>query len=68
MTDHSQRRPRPKLIPNQLRSAAEPRDADVHAAVTRLTNTFSKKLEKHAAMVSLYFIYYNSRVCISGSA
>jgi hypothetical protein len=26
---------------------------------TRLTNGFSKKLENHAAMVSLYFIYYN---------
>lgn len=26
---------------------------------TRLTNGFSKKLENHAAMVSLYFMYYN---------
>ena len=26
---------------------------------TRLTNAFSKKLEDHAAMVSLYFLYYN---------
>jgi hypothetical protein len=26
---------------------------------TRLTNAFSKKLENHAAMVSLYFMYYN---------
>ena len=26
---------------------------------TRLTNAFSKKLENHAAMVSLYFRYYN---------
>ena len=26
---------------------------------TRLTNTFSKKLENHAAMVALYFMYYN---------
>lgn len=26
---------------------------------TRLTNAFSKKIENHAAMVSLYFMYYN---------
>ena len=26
---------------------------------TRLTNGFSKKIENHAAMVSLYFMYYN---------
>jgi Zn-dependent protease with chaperone function len=26
---------------------------------TRLTNAFSKKLEKHACAVSLHFMYYN---------
>ncbi len=26
---------------------------------TRLTNGFSKKLENHAAAISLYFMYYN---------
>jgi hypothetical protein len=26
---------------------------------TRLTNAFSKKLENHAAMAALYFMYYN---------
>ena len=26
---------------------------------TRLTNAFSKKIENHVAMVSLYFMYYN---------
>ena len=26
---------------------------------TRLTNGFSKKVKNHAAMVSLYFMYYN---------
>jgi hypothetical protein len=26
---------------------------------TRLTNAFLKKLENHAAMVALYFMYYN---------
>ena len=26
---------------------------------TRLTNAFSKKLENHAAMVSLHFMFYN---------
>jgi hypothetical protein len=26
---------------------------------TRLTNAFSKKIENHAAMVSLYFMFYN---------
>jgi hypothetical protein len=26
---------------------------------TRLTNAFSKNLENHAAMVALYFMYYN---------
>ena len=26
---------------------------------TRLTNAFSKKIENHAPMVSLYFMYYN---------
>ena len=26
---------------------------------TRLTNAFSRKLENHAATVSLYFMYYN---------
>ena len=26
---------------------------------TRLTNAFSKKLENHAAMLALYFMYYN---------
>jgi hypothetical protein len=26
---------------------------------TRLTNAFSKKLENHAAIVALYFMYYN---------
>ena len=25
----------------------------------RLTNAFSKKLENHVAMLSLYFVYYN---------
>jgi len=28
---------------------------------TRLTNAFSKKWENHAAMVALYFMYYNFR-------
>ena len=27
--------------------------------VTRLTNAFSRKAENHAAMVVLYFMYYN---------
>jgi hypothetical protein len=27
--------------------------------VTRLTNAFSRKAENHAAMVALYFMYYN---------
>ncbi len=27
--------------------------------VVRLTNTFSKKMEKHAVMVNLFFLYYN---------
>ena len=26
---------------------------------TRLTNAFSKRIEKHWAMLSLYFLYYN---------
>jgi hypothetical protein len=26
---------------------------------TRLTNAFSKKIENHAAMVALYFTWYN---------
>jgi hypothetical protein len=26
---------------------------------TRLTNTFSKKVENHAAAIALYFMYYN---------
>jgi hypothetical protein len=26
---------------------------------TRLTNGFSKQVENHAAMVSVYFMYYN---------
>ena len=26
---------------------------------TRLTNAFSKKMENHAAMVALYFMFYN---------
>jgi hypothetical protein len=26
---------------------------------TRLTNAFSKKVENHAAMVSLHFLHYN---------
>jgi hypothetical protein len=26
---------------------------------TRLTDAFSKKLENHAAMVALYFMYHN---------
>lgn len=26
---------------------------------TRLTNAFSKKMENHAAMVAIYFMYYN---------
>ena len=26
---------------------------------TRLTNAFSKKIENHAAAISLYFMYYN---------
>jgi len=26
---------------------------------SRLTNAFSKKIENHAAMVALYFMYYN---------
>lgn len=26
---------------------------------TRLTNAFSKKVENHAAMVSLHFMFYN---------
>jgi hypothetical protein len=35
---------------------------------TRLTNAFSKKWENHTAMVSLYFMYYNSVACIGRSA
>jgi hypothetical protein len=35
---------------------------------TRLTNAFSKTLENHAAMVSLYFMYYNFAGCITRSA
>ena len=31
----------------------------VDARFTRLTNAFSKKWENHAAMVTLYFMYYN---------
>ena len=27
--------------------------------MTHLTNAFSKKLENHAPMVALYFMYYN---------
>jgi hypothetical protein len=26
---------------------------------TRLTNAFSKKVENHAAMVAIHFLYYN---------
>jgi len=32
---------------------------DFRARFRRLTNGFSKKLENHAAMVALYFMYYN---------
>jgi hypothetical protein len=32
---------------------------------TRLTNAFSKKIENHAAMVTLYFTYYNFGRCIT---
>ena len=35
---------------------------------TRLTNAFSNKWENHAAMVALYFMYYNSGGCIRRSA
>jgi hypothetical protein len=28
-------------------------------SITKLTNTFSKKDENHAAAVALYFMYYN---------
>ena len=30
-----------------------------YARFTRLTNAFSKELENYAAMVALYFTYYN---------
>ena len=45
---------------HQLRRAAQPHHADEHeGGSTRLTNGFSKKLEKHAAMQALYFHWYN---------
>jgi len=39
--------------------APELHDVDFRARFRRLTNGFSKKLENHAAMVALYFMYYN---------
>jgi hypothetical protein len=56
--DH-QREPGRAARFDQLCGAPEPHDANVHAPLTRLTNAFSKKLENHAAMVALYFMYYN---------
>jgi hypothetical protein len=37
----------------------EPRARNVPPRFTRLTNAFSKKLENHAAMVAVYFMFYN---------
>jgi hypothetical protein len=34
-------------------------DAVVDSPVHAVTNAFSKKVENHAAMVALYFMYYN---------
>jgi hypothetical protein len=51
--------PRSKTHLNELRRAAEPSMRMSMRRFTRLTNSFSKKFENHAAMVSLYFMYYN---------
>lgn len=42
-----------------LRGATEPRDADGDAPFSRLTNAFSRKLEKHLHMLSPCFMHDN---------
>lgn len=49
---------RPEARIHVLRRAPEPDHADVDAPLFPL-DAFSKKLENHAAMVALYFLYYN---------
>jgi hypothetical protein len=40
-------------------SRQEARLLEAHPELVVVTNAFSKKLENHAAMVALYFRYYN---------
>lgn len=49
------RRPRRPRDPNQL---AKPMRMSMRR-FTRLTNAFSKKVENHAAAVSIHFMWYN---------
>jgi hypothetical protein len=55
MTGH----PDPKHIFDRLRRAAEPHDANVHAAVHAADQRVLEKLEHHAATVALCIMYYN---------
>jgi hypothetical protein len=44
---------------DQLRRAPEPHDADVNKSVYPADERVLKELENHAAMVALYFMFYN---------
>lgn len=51
--------PRSEAYIYKLCGAEQSHYADEHAAVTRLTNNFSKKVENLMHAVSLHFMYYN---------
>jgi hypothetical protein len=45
--------------PQRAQALAREAIAQAERHFTRLTNSFSKKVENHAAAVALYFMYYN---------
>jgi hypothetical protein len=55
----SERRPESETHLDELRRAPESDDEDVNPQVHEADKRLSKKLENHAAMVAIYFMYYN---------
>jgi hypothetical protein len=53
------RNARPKTRLHELRGTLEPHDADVDATVYQADERLLENARNHAAMVALYFMFYN---------